>query len=282
MLAFSFSGRLDPLDWVFYWGDVVARLLLPPLFVHFALVFPERPDAGRAATPAATAAAAVPAGAAAWRPHASRRRCAARDAATCSTVARRARSRRAALPRRQPDRRSGDHDPRARPRALGDRAASAALDRLGHGARRGAVRRRLRAAVRARASRRCRGFEFTAVLLGLVPLAFASAIVRYRLMDVEVIIKRGAGLRGGAGRRSPRSTRSALARRRRFSSTARRSAQPGHRAAGDDRRGAAVASGEERDSDRARSRLLPRPLRLPARAGRLCARSQQRSRSASG
>src|SRR5574338_1127720 len=36
-----------------------------------------------------------------------------------------------------------------------------------------------------------RGFEFTAVLLGLIPLAFASAIVRYRLMDVEVIIKRG-------------------------------------------------------------------------------------------
>ena len=44
MLAFSFSGRLDTLDWAFYWADVVAMLLLPPLFVHFALVFPERPD----------------------------------------------------------------------------------------------------------------------------------------------------------------------------------------------------------------------------------------------
>ena len=40
VLAFSFTGRLDPLDWVFYWGDLSAQLLLPPLFLHFALVFP--------------------------------------------------------------------------------------------------------------------------------------------------------------------------------------------------------------------------------------------------
>src|SRR5207248_7119365 len=33
--------------------------------------------------------------------------------------------------------------------------------------------------------------QLTAVPLGLVPLTFASAIVRYRLRDVEVIIKRG-------------------------------------------------------------------------------------------
>src|SRR6185295_5232886 len=35
--------------------------------------------------------------------------------------------------------------------------------------------------------------QLTAVPLGLVPLTFASAIVRYRLRDVEVIIKRGLG-----------------------------------------------------------------------------------------
>ena len=57
VLGFSFSGRLDTLDWVFYWGDVTSMLLLPPLFAHFALVFPERPDswarsdAGRALLP---------------------------------------------------------------------------------------------------------------------------------------------------------------------------------------------------------------------------------------
>lgn len=57
VLGFSFSGRFDRLDWVFYWADVVALLLLPPLFLHFALVFPERPNAwvrtpvGRATLP---------------------------------------------------------------------------------------------------------------------------------------------------------------------------------------------------------------------------------------
>jgi hypothetical protein len=43
VFTFSFSGRLDRLDWVFYWADAVAILALPPLFLHFTLVFPERP-----------------------------------------------------------------------------------------------------------------------------------------------------------------------------------------------------------------------------------------------
>ncbi len=42
VFTFSFSGRLDRLDWVFYWADEVATLLLPPLFLHFTLVFPDR------------------------------------------------------------------------------------------------------------------------------------------------------------------------------------------------------------------------------------------------
>ena len=49
--------------------------------------------------------------------------------------------------------------------------------------------------------------QLTAVPLGLVPLTFASAIVRYRLRDVEVIIKRGARLH-----RVPRGERAALCR----------------------------------------------------------------------
>jgi hypothetical protein len=31
VLAFSYTGRLDALDWTFYWGDLTAQLLLPPL-----------------------------------------------------------------------------------------------------------------------------------------------------------------------------------------------------------------------------------------------------------
>ena len=43
-LTFSFS-RLDALDWYFYWADIVAMLLLAPMFLHFTLVFPDRPSA---------------------------------------------------------------------------------------------------------------------------------------------------------------------------------------------------------------------------------------------
>jgi len=42
VFTFSFSGRFDRLDWVFYWADMVALLALAPMLLHFTLVFPER------------------------------------------------------------------------------------------------------------------------------------------------------------------------------------------------------------------------------------------------
>jgi PAS domain S-box-containing protein len=42
VFTFSFSGRLDRLDWVFYWADAISMLVLPPMFLHFTQVFPER------------------------------------------------------------------------------------------------------------------------------------------------------------------------------------------------------------------------------------------------
>ena len=42
VFTFSFSGRLDRLDWVFYWADAISILALPPMFLHFTRVFPER------------------------------------------------------------------------------------------------------------------------------------------------------------------------------------------------------------------------------------------------
>ncbi|MBI4461853.1 MAG: PAS domain S-box protein, partial [Acidobacteria bacterium] len=39
--SFAYSGKFNTFDWTIYWADVVARLLAPALFLHFALSFPE-------------------------------------------------------------------------------------------------------------------------------------------------------------------------------------------------------------------------------------------------
>jgi hypothetical protein len=191
VLAFSFSGRLDTLDRIFYWGDVASMLLLPPLFFHFALVFPDRPDswvrsdAGRKLLPLLYLPALLLGG-----------------------------TRLAIFLRGT---RHGDLF--ASVATLVERielvylavsvvAGLLVMTRALRRVRSVTGRRQLRWIVWGTALggvpfvfgyalpfalgfTPLRSFELSAILLGLVPLAFASAIVRYRLMDVEVIIKRG-------------------------------------------------------------------------------------------
>jgi PAS domain S-box-containing protein len=190
VLAFSFSGRLDKLDYVFYWGDVVAMLMLPPLFLHFALVFPDRPQAwvtteGGRAFVRVLYATALLMGAAQVAVFAQ----GLPGSALFSTVVGR-------LEELQ-------HIYLAICLVAGLWVMVRALRRV----RSVTARRQLRWIVWGTAIGALpfslgyvvpwvsgftppRPVEYTALLLGLVPLAFASAIVRYRLMDVEVIIKR--------------------------------------------------------------------------------------------
>jgi len=46
LYSFQYSGKLDAFDYEVYWARIVARMLAPALLLHFALVFPER-AAGR-------------------------------------------------------------------------------------------------------------------------------------------------------------------------------------------------------------------------------------------
>ena len=42
--SFHYSGKLDTFDWEIYWSEIAARLLVPALLLHFALVFPGRTE----------------------------------------------------------------------------------------------------------------------------------------------------------------------------------------------------------------------------------------------
>jgi len=41
--CFHFTGKLNAFDQAIYWGNIVAGILAPTIFLHFCLVFPERP-----------------------------------------------------------------------------------------------------------------------------------------------------------------------------------------------------------------------------------------------
>ena len=188
VVSFTPTGRTGPVDAFFEWADAIGRLALPPLFLHFALVFPDRAHpwvrsrSGLVTVPFFYLPAVV---VGLWR---------------LSIVL------------------CGRHTAEA-VRLLGRIDAIAgvylsicllgglalmlrALSRL----RSVTARRQLRWIVWGSTlgllpfaalylmplllGRRLPYVEYSAVLLGCIPLAFASALVRYRLMDIEVIIKK--------------------------------------------------------------------------------------------
>lgn len=189
MFAFSFSGRLDRLDWVFYWADAISTLMLAPLFVHFALVFPERAPGivrkrlGRLLTPIVYAPAvvlgALQAAALAgdagstvfttaieqlWRLEVAYLAvCVAGGLVLMILTLRRVPS---VTSKRQ-------------------------LRWIVWGAMLGGLPFVVGYAVPWSLGFDTVPLDLTAIPLSLIPLAFASAIVRYRLRDVEVIVKRG-------------------------------------------------------------------------------------------
>ncbi len=61
LYSFQYTGKLNSFDWIVYWASVVARLLQPALLVHFALVFPERRASLRSHIAKLTATYALPA-----------------------------------------------------------------------------------------------------------------------------------------------------------------------------------------------------------------------------
>ena len=187
-LTFSFS-RLDRLDWYFYWADVVATLFLAPLFLHFTLVFPDRPSA--------------------WVRGSGRRLVGLLYAAPMALLVANVIA---------VSRLSADTELYSRLLTLLDQfeplylsgfmiAGLVVLVRAMDRVRSATARRQLRwiiwgtafgagpfalgyALPYALGMRSSLPMELSVIPLGLVPLAFASALIRYRLMDVEVIVKR--------------------------------------------------------------------------------------------
>jgi two-component system NtrC family sensor kinase len=195
VFTFSFNGPFDRLDWIFYWGDAVASALLPPLLLHFTMVFPQRQTESSSDSgfrPALVLLMYVPA--------------LMLVAARVGAVA------------------------RASQGTLSGPTFSRVLETLDRGepvylfffavAALAVLVRGFQHTTSVTGQRQLRwiawgtalgvgpfafgyalpwalgvnpplALQLTAIPLGLVPLTFASAIVRYRLRDVEVIIKRG-------------------------------------------------------------------------------------------
>ncbi len=47
LYSFNYTGKFNTFDWTIYWGKIIAEALQPALFLHFALAFPEERPASR-------------------------------------------------------------------------------------------------------------------------------------------------------------------------------------------------------------------------------------------
>jgi len=47
LYSFNYTGKFNTFDWTIYWGRILAEALQPALFLHFALAFPEEKPASR-------------------------------------------------------------------------------------------------------------------------------------------------------------------------------------------------------------------------------------------
>jgi len=185
--TFSFNGALNRLDWFFYWGDAIATALLPPILLHFTLVFPERPPTRKAAqsrwlVPAMYVPAVL---------------------LVAGRIVAVTRSDGALLSRLTDLLDRGEHVYLAAcllaafvvlAGAFNDITSLTARRQLrwiAWGTALGVGPFAFGYAIPWALGIDPVALQLTAVPLGLVPLTFASAIVRYRLRDVEVIIKRG-------------------------------------------------------------------------------------------
>ena len=192
VFSFSFSGRLDRLDWVFFWADEVSILLLAPLFLHFALVFPERSSGWMRRLPGIRVLPALYAPALLLGVAQASAVLQADGSGTFTGTVERIWE--------------AQHLYLAGCIIGGLGAMGTALSRVTSGTARRQLRWVVSGAVLGGLPFACTyaipyalgftpaaGLELTALPLALVPLAFASAIVHYRLRDVEVIVKRNLG-----------------------------------------------------------------------------------------
>jgi len=189
--TFSFTGPFDRLDWIFYWGDAIAMAVMPALLLHFTLEFPERPLGARPNLALIAPLVYTP--------------------AVILGLARVVIVTRGASSGPQFSRwidvlERGEHIYLV----VAALAAVGVLARAFHQITSETGKRQLRwlawgtglgvgpfavfyALPWALGMDPPLALQLTAIPLGVVPLTFASAIVRYRLRDVEVIIKRAVG-----------------------------------------------------------------------------------------